>query len=778
MATNFAGLGSGLDLNTIISQLVQVERQPISRIKSRQDLVRKQIAALEGISARVSILATASSSLANPSRWGGVKVSSSDTSVATVSASGTGSSGTLAFSVSSLASSHAIRSSGTLASTSDAVTASSRLILGTGLSQAGVSALRTSDAIEAGSASFVVTRSSAAAVRTGNTPLPGLVTIDPTNDTFFVDVNGVPRSITLAHGTYDRNALASALNAAFTTAGVPATASIANDSSLTLTTSLEGSSASIQVTGGTALTALGLSVDSSAVTGTDALVSFRGVETTVTSAQAGSTVTLDGPSGSSVQAVLSGGLRTHSATVAVVDTGSKSLRAVVDAVNASRATSGVAAAAVRVGTNAYRLQISASATGADATLNVDTASLSQIGSFSQSSQAADATITVGSGEGAYEVTSSSNTFSDLLPGLSVTVLKAGSATVTATPNTRSDDVRDFVQKANTALSYIAEQTRASTTAAGVLSGDASVRTFASTLRSSIIGSLSSRAGISIDRSGVITFDAAAYDAAYSADPDAVRDIFSQSVSAPSGVTLSQASDSTIAGSYELTISQAATKASVSIPSWASAMSFTQGSSTASYTPAAAATAAEVATGLNAAFTSAQLSLEASAESGSVVVRSTAWGTLGAFSYTQGGSTTNATGVNVAGTIGGVAATGLGQVLSLATTASSPAAGLRLLVDTTSTGALGSVTYATGIAGRVRQVGRDSADSASLLYAARSAREARIKSFDTQMAAMEKRVKAKEEQFRRQYSAMDSTIGRLQNVSSWLAQQVNSMQANK
>lgn len=777
MATNFAGLGSGLDLNTIISQLVQVERQPITRIKSRQDLVRKQISALEGISARVSILATASSALANPSRWGGVKVASSDTSVATVSSAGTGSSGTLAFSVTSLASSHALRSSGTLASTSDAATSSSRLILGTGLSQAGVSSLRTSDTIDSGSVSFAVTRSSSAAVRSG-TPLPGLVTIDPTNDTFFVDVNGVPRAITLAHGTYDRNALASALNAAFTTAGVPATAAIADDSSLTLSTALEGSSASIQVTGGTALTALGLSIDATAATGTDALVSFRGVETTVTAAQAGSTITLDAPSGSTVQAVLSGGLRAHSATVAVVDTGSKSLRAVVDAVNASRATSGVTAAAVRVGTNAYRLQLSATATGADATLNVDTASLSAIGSFTQSSQAANASITIGSGEGAYEVTSSSNTFSELLPGISVTVMKPGSTTVTATPNTRSDDIKDFVQKANTALSFIADQTRASTTAAGVLSGDASVRTFATTLRNSIIGSLSTRAGISVDRTGVITFDAAAYDAAYAADPDAVRDIFSQSVSAPTGVTLSQASDSTIAGSYALTVSQAATKASVNIASWASAMSFTQGSTTASYAPAASATASEVATGLNAAFSSSQLSLEASVESGAVVVRSTAWGTLGSFAYTQGATTTNATGVNVAGTIDGVAATGLGQVLSLATTASSPAAGLRLLVDTTSTGALGNVTYATGVAGRVRQVGRDSADSASLLYAARSTREARIKSFDTQMAAMERRVKAKEEQFRRQYSAMDSTIGRLQNVSSWLAQQVNSMQANK
>jgi flagellar hook-associated protein 2 len=159
------------------------------------------------------------------------------------------------------------------------------------------------------------------------------------------------------------------------------------------------------------------------------------------------------------------------------------------------------------------------------------------------------------------------------------------------------------------------------------------------------------------------------------------------------------------------------------------------------------------------------------------VRSTAWGTLGTFSFTEGGSTTTATGQNVAGSIAGVAATGLGQVLSLAPTVSSPAAGLRLLVEGSSTGALGNVAYATGVAGRVRQLGRDSQDSMSVLYSARTSREARVKSFDTQMAAMEKRVKAKEEQLRRQYSAMDSTIGRLQNVSSWLAQQTNSMQAN-
>lgn len=777
MATNFAGLGSGLDLNTIISQLVQVERQPIARMKSRQDLVRRQLSALEGVSSRVATLATASSALASASRWGGVKATSSDTSVATVASSSAGSSGSLAFTVSNLASAHSIRSTATLPSTSDTVTSASRLILGTGLAAAGIASLRTNDAVATGSTAFSVSRASAPAVRSGGAPLQGLVTIDPTNDTFFVDISGVPRSITLAHGTYDRSALAAALNAAFTTAGVPATASVGEDLALKLTTALEGSSASIQVTGGTALAALGLSVDATATSGTDALVSFGGVETTVSAAMAGSSVTLGGPGGSSVTATLSGGLRVHSATVAVVDTGAKSLRSVVDAMNASRNISGVAAAAVRVGTNAYRLQLSATRTGASETLNVDTSALSALGSFAQSSQAADAIITIGDGAGAYTVESSSNTFSDLLPGVSVTVQKTGTTTVTATPDTRIEEVSDFVQKANAALSYVADQTRSGSAGAGVLAGDSTVRSFATTLRRSIIGAASSSIGISVDRNGVITFNQEAYKAAYDSNPDGVRNAFANTATGPTGVSLSQASDSTLAGSYTLSISQSATRATVNIASWGTPLSFTQSSTTASYTPTATATASEVAAGLNSSFTTAKLGLEAVVDGAAVLVRSTAWGTLGTFSFTEGGSTTTATGQNVAGSIAGVAATGLGQVLSLAPTVSSPAAGLRLLVEGSSTGALGNVAYATGVAGRVRQLGRDSQDSMSVLYSARTSREARVKSFDTQMAAMEKRVKAKEEQLRRQYSAMDSTIGRLQNVSSWLAQQTNSMQAN-
>ena len=777
MATNFAGLGSGLDINTIISQLISIERQPITRIKARQDGIRKQMAALEGIGARVALMSTSAAALASPAKWGGVKVTSSDTSVATASATGSGASGTLQFSVTNLASSHAVRSNGTLSATSDSVTAGSRLILGTGLAATGISSLRTDDAVTTGAAAVLVTRASAPAVRTGATPVAGLVVIDPSNDTFFVDVNGVARSVTLAHGSYDRSGLVSALNAAYATANIPLTASSETAGSIALTTGLEGSSASIMVTGGTSLAALGMAVDTSATTGVDGLVSFRGVETTVTAASANSVITLNAPDSTTVQATLSGGLRIAEAKVGVIDTGSGSLRAVVDAVNAGKAHSGVTAAAVRVGTNAFRLQLSSLSTGGASTVSVHAADLAPIGTFVQSSAAADATLTVGSGEGSFTVASATNSFADLLDGVSVTAVKTGAVTVTSAADTRVSEVKDLITKANTALGYIADQSRASTTAAGALSGDATVRSFASTLRSAITGSLSGRPGISVDRNGLITFDATAYETAYNASPTTVRDFFSQSASGPANVAFSQASDSTIAGTYSVSMSQAATKATVSIPSWASSLSFTQNAQTVAYAPSASASAAEVVAGLNSVFSTAGLALEASVASGAVAVSATAWGTLGAFSYTQGTSTQAANGLDVAGSIDGVVATGVGQLLSLPTTATSSAAGLRLVLSGTTLGSLGNVIYATGMAGRIRQLSVDPSDTKSMLYSARTSRAARVSNIDSQVVVLERRVKAKEDQLRRQYAAMDSTVGRLQNVSSWLAQQANSMSNN-
>ena len=147
----------------------------------------------------------------------------------------------------------------------------------------------------------------------------------------------------------------------------------------------------------------------------DRLASTHGVVTTTSNA---STSDIIAPGGS-IDLTVGG-------TTTTLSVGAGSLSDVASAVN--NAALGVRAAVVNTGTG-YRLQLTAAQSGAAAAFTVD-AGLSIATAIT--SQGADARIIVGSGPGAYEVTSATDTFSELFPGVSITAVTAGGAAVTAT----------------------------------------------------------------------------------------------------------------------------------------------------------------------------------------------------------------------------------------------------------------------------------------------------------------------------------------------------------
>jgi flagellar hook-associated protein 2 len=102
-----------------------------------------------------------------------------------------------------------------------------------------------------------------------------------------------------------------------------------------------------------------------------------------------------------------------------ISTGNGSLANVVANINA--AGTGIIASAVQTGTNQYILQLSSSTTGSNADLSVDTNAFSSaLGPLRTATAGANAQIQVG-GTGGYTLNSQSDTFSGLLPGLSVSV---------------------------------------------------------------------------------------------------------------------------------------------------------------------------------------------------------------------------------------------------------------------------------------------------------------------------------------------------------------------
>lgn len=84
---NFAGLASGLDTETIIQRLMQIQSRPIARLRQRQGQIQAKMSAFEQFKAGLQALQTAGSALGSTSGFNVMKAVSSDTAVATVTAS-------------------------------------------------------------------------------------------------------------------------------------------------------------------------------------------------------------------------------------------------------------------------------------------------------------------------------------------------------------------------------------------------------------------------------------------------------------------------------------------------------------------------------------------------------------------------------------------------------------------------------------------------------------------------------------------------------------------
>jgi flagellar hook-associated protein 2 len=89
MTMNIGGLASGLDTNSIIDQLMQVESQPEVRMKLQQQQAQARSNLLQTISTKFQALRDATSTLSSVATWANVQtVSSSDSTKVTASVTG------------------------------------------------------------------------------------------------------------------------------------------------------------------------------------------------------------------------------------------------------------------------------------------------------------------------------------------------------------------------------------------------------------------------------------------------------------------------------------------------------------------------------------------------------------------------------------------------------------------------------------------------------------------------------------------------------------------
>lgn len=803
----FQGLESGLNVSAIISAEMTIFDQPLVDLQNQQSQVNSQLSAYQQLSSDFSSLETAASALSSPTAFdSALAATSSDASAATATVGAGAEPGTISFSVEALATGTTLLSSGTVASPNDVV-ASGNLLVGVGGQALGITDLQAGSGLASGRHTITVTQASAGAEVTGTSALAGTTTITSgTNDQLTVSLDGTSTTYTIAAGTYTQSQLAQAVSQA---SGGTLQASVNAQGELVLTTAQQGSAATLAVTGGDALSSLGMSASTTAATGTNAVVNVDGTSTTITnlSGSGPTTLSLSSGTGGSIDVTVSGGLQTGRMSADYLSVGNGSLSDVVQALNGSGL--GLSAGAVEVSSGSYALEISSTQTGTQGALEISPLAFasSSLGRLDTVTQAQNAEISLG-GVSGDTVQSQTNTFSNLLPGLSVNVSQTTTSpvSITVAPSGAAIEpkVAALVNAANKVLSDVSTDVAydPTTNQAGPLNGAFGVEglaqqvlaIFGQALGTGVLGSKAEAAGITLNSNGTLSFDQSAFDAAYNANPSAVAAMFTQggsftpSSSTYSGqVSLLAAENGTQAGSYQVQISQAATQAVDSgTVGFASASStvlaadtytVSQGGQSATLSVSAGESLSQIVTSFDQSLAQAGLGLSAevttNASGQSVVELSSAgYGSAQSFTVASSSSTdplgisssSPFTGTDVAGTIDGQAATGDGQVLSLPTTASSPAAGLALSVTTpsvTGTTTLGSFDYAPGLAQSLASLAQQVTTSpGGAIASAISGLQTTQQSLGTEIASEQQVVDAEQSQLEAEFNALASQLASL------------------
>lgn len=223
---------------------------------------------------------------------------------------------------------------------------------------------------------------------------------------------------------------------------------------------------------------------------------------------------------------------------------STSLDDVVLAINA--AAGGAAAVKVPAGGGTYRLQLTATASGAAGAFEAYQGSADEVSAGTatnlmadpdaavvKTAQDAEAILYAGTAA-QVTTTSATNTFKDLLPGVSVTATATSAAPVTVTVTSDITGIttkaEDLVKAVNGALAFLADNSAVTTTSTssgaasakgGIFTGNSSIRAVSDHLLTAMAaptnGKSPSEYGIVITRNGNFTFDKEKLTAALESD---------------------------------------------------------------------------------------------------------------------------------------------------------------------------------------------------------------------------------------------------------------------
>ena len=499
-----------------------------------------------------------------------------------------------------------------------------------------------------------------------------------------------------------------------------------------------------------------------------------------------------------------------------IDSSNNSLQGIRDAINAAQM--GVTATIINDGSGTpYRLALSSDSNGVSNSMKITVSGDATVSSLlahdPAGTQNLAQTVTAQNADFKVDgvtVSKTSNTVSDVIPGVTLTLSKvtASPATLTVARDTAaaSSSISSFVKAYNDLAATLknASAYDAANQKGAILQGDSTVRSLQSQLRSMLgtpvtgtSGALTtlSDVGVSFQKDGTLAVNQTKLDSVMASNFSDIASLFSSVGKATDSlVSFSSATSSTKAGSYVVSITQLATQgkavgsvaANTTISAGVNdALTLSVDGTSASIvlsagTYTAQTLAAELQSKINSAseLSAASISVAVTQSGGVLSITSASYGSASVVGITGGngasdllGTPTETSGVSVAGSIGGVTATGSGQILSVA---SGDPQGLSIAIIGGALGARGTLNYSQGYASTLKSWATSILASDGILADRTEGIGKTITDIGKRRTELETRLINIEKRYRAQFTALDAMLASMNTTSSYLTQQLDQL----
>lgn len=495
-------------------------------------------------------------------------------------------------------------------------------------------------------------------------------------------------------------------------------------------------------------------------------------------------------------------------TVAATDT-LTTLRDSINALNSGATPTGVTATILTVAPGDSRLILTSAKSGAAGIALADTlgTTLQTLGFQDINGAELSGSVLVNGADALFRIddiplTRTSNVVTDAITGVTLTLTADDVGAVTNVQVDRFLDaartsMQGFVDAYNGLVAFLKAQGTASTSSTPPLYGQSVIRTARSQLPSLLLEAVGGaaadlatvgQAGLSLTRDGTLTLDSAKFDDAFKNRQGDLRTLFTEQRTATgAGLSFVSSAQTATGGARAIDITAIATKATLSTTGFAGTydaggtadgvtVTDTNSGRTTTVALTTGMSTADIVLALQTAFDTDGLNLTATQVGNEIQLDQLNFGLgagiglvftgLGDGAAEAWSADTSAAGTDVAGTIGGFAATGMGQLL--VGTSGTDAEGLTVQYTGLTIGAAGSINLSLGAGARIERLLDQFLNTGGGLI------DSKVSALDTSNARLATRVSALDARLERRRAVLLANFLQMETAIARLKQQSTSL----